>query len=335
MSKLGPGTTEANVTPEPQPRLFSESNGSPGIKGELENVVVIEDDEDNITLTPIKRPLGPLSASDAVTTSHSPIAPHSTPMNLDTTLSAPLGVIRERCRRANKSIHPDYLTVIYMDGKWTDVSCGVCNANASVNRESKALKFYGGIMGLNNHVRTAHVDEVGPTIADTLRTCNRRVVSDEDVALMKEGKEPKVQIVMCVGTVKRPRSIMQRNAQDKSPQNTNGTSANNDYASHVPSSATFGTKCDAVIATPTNNNRAALRASSSPPTSLTEISRENQLKKPGTVYDQFQQIEAKSKKEATALVKKRKFGEGVPSSKAQRYIERLFDDENDEELLST
>jgi hypothetical protein len=72
--------------------------------------------------------------------------------------------------------------------------CHVCGANAGVHET-----FFSGVTGLNRHIGSAHkrngVDvpfEV--TNDDILERCGRRLLSKEDVELIRAGEQPKVKI---------------------------------------------------------------------------------------------------------------------------------------------
>ncbi len=106
------------------------------------------------------------------------------------------------------------LTQYGAPGRWTEISCGICGAN--VQRRRGVNYYYSGIIGLFNHMRITHRDEAGPKkLTDTMRTCTRRFVSNQDVALLKKGEDPKHEIRMhvrippCEG-----RSVLHQNAFD-------------------------------------------------------------------------------------------------------------------------
>ena len=106
--------------------------------------------------------------------------------NLDSSFDVAPKDLNFRCQKA-KPIHPSFPTVIYLDNNWTEIACGHCGANASYRQNE--LKLYGGgFAGLYNHFRAAHKDETDVSAGAMVKTCRRRVVSDEDAELMKEGE---------------------------------------------------------------------------------------------------------------------------------------------------
>ena len=225
----------------------------------------------------------------------------------------------------------------------------------SNSQRYKAYKFYEGVKGLHCHCRPAHGHNIGISFADTVRACNRRVVSDEDVALMKEGNEPDVKIHMNVkGSLPMSKQVeggghtnemgpRRSFAEDKVPHNvaqypnwasqkvSQGVQTTSSILPRLGFSAGLAT---AGLATTATGSGIILKDSSLLSTSLNANMLPAQPPKVATLYEKFQEIEAESKKEATAVMKKRKLGEAVPSSMAQRHIERLFDDEREEGMLS-
>ena len=90
--------------------------------------------------------------------------------------------------------------VLLMDGKWTEVSCGVCGKNAM--KEGKELRYIGGIIGLYGHVASHFKERQDVSFAERFGHITRREVSQEDVELMMAGKAPKLAIPMYEGFVK-------------------------------------------------------------------------------------------------------------------------------------
>ena len=90
-----------------------------------------------------------------------------------------------------------------MDGKWTEISCGLCGANAGESREHKGVTFFKGPLGVFNHFRSYHDEyktlkeslDFAEVVLNVVQSFDRRLVSDEDVELLKQGKEPDVEIL--------------------------------------------------------------------------------------------------------------------------------------------
>ena len=89
-----------------------------------------------------------------------------------------------------------------MDRAWTEISCSSCGANALYDDKIAAIRFFGGIVGLHNHIKAKHEDGIADsTMVATLKLFKRRVVGKEDAALMKQGKAPKINIEFNKGHV--------------------------------------------------------------------------------------------------------------------------------------
>lgn len=85
-----------------------------------------------------------------------------------------------------------------MDGKWTEISCGVCGRNAT--KHGKSLEYIGHVQGLYNHIALSHFKgRTDLSFEDKFAHIKRREVSQEDVDLMLAGKAPKVEIPMDLG----------------------------------------------------------------------------------------------------------------------------------------
>lgn len=87
--------------------------------------------------------------------------------------------------------------MVYIDNKWAEISCGVCGANASYDRNLNQLKFFGGIIGLNNHIISHRVkDSAKPDIDVVLKCVEMRELSKEDVEAILADHNPKTKITM-------------------------------------------------------------------------------------------------------------------------------------------
>ncbi|KAK5119667.1 hypothetical protein LTR85_007496 [Meristemomyces frigidus] len=99
-------------------------------------------------------------------------------------------------RIAGKRGAPDMICeafsiVVLLNGSWCEIWCKDCGANASPFSGT----FFTGISGLNQHVIRTHKNHYRSiSVKDIMATCARRALSDEDVALIRQGKEPKVEI---------------------------------------------------------------------------------------------------------------------------------------------
>ena len=95
---------------------------------------------------------------------------------------------------------PNYEVVAYIDWKWTEIGCGLCGRNATFDKDKKQFKYIGGPNGLITHIRSHFTEPEDKVLTKLIDNISRREVSDEDVALMREGKDPKVEIEKNVGT---------------------------------------------------------------------------------------------------------------------------------------
>ncbi|TKA80143.1 hypothetical protein B0A55_03326 [Friedmanniomyces simplex] len=115
----------------------------------------LEDDDDNIVLTPRRR-RSTLPAKEPE------------PTRLD-------------------NIHPSFPTVIYLDGAWTEVWCNLCGANCCLTKH----KLFAGVRGLRDHWRQAHADQIDDrSLEACLANARRRVVSFVDAEHMRAGEAP-------------------------------------------------------------------------------------------------------------------------------------------------
>lgn len=115
----------------------------------------------------------------------------ATPFSLDT---RPSQLTLDSVRKA-KGIQ-NYESVVHIDGKWTEIWCGKCGRNAIIDNATKIPRFFGGAIGLVSHLRSHFKEEKElQRLVPVFEHIKRRHVSDEDVALMKAGKEPMVAII--------------------------------------------------------------------------------------------------------------------------------------------
>ena len=283
------------------PRSSSENKGPPAGK--------VKHDAEEPASTPAARAKPPgisqqVSTKTAARTQATPsrqttTTSQVTPSSLDKYLEAPATVLYNRYRKTNKPIHDNYPTVIYMDDKWTDVSCGVCGANASYRKKDDVMDFYfyGGFMGVLNHVRTAHKGELDISIANTLRTCNRRLVSDEDIALMRKGKDPKVKIPMSNGKqilVKHVDSSTGKAMLQQLPQDTINGRGVNPVKHSVPrsSSLVIAPSSQKIAVSPTTTTALTSRSTSTGAIAVTPAKR--QLEQHASIDNRHRPLEGDS-----------------------------------------
>jgi hypothetical protein len=124
--------------------------------------------------------------------------PRPKPTSLNTSITSPAALF-VRCRVSNKGISQAYPNVFYIDKKWIEISCGVCGANATYDTNLKLLKFFGGTIGLNNHIISHRVKDSAKPGFDVVLTCFKmRELSNEDVGLIQADRAPKTKITMCL-----------------------------------------------------------------------------------------------------------------------------------------
>jgi hypothetical protein len=116
-------------------------------------------------------------------------ASDTTSFSLDT---RPSQLSLDNVRRA-KGIQ-NYEAVVVMDGEWTEIWCGQCGRNATIDGATKMPRFFGSVIGLFNHIKSHFNETELKKLAPVFDHIKRRLVSDEDAALMKAGKEPTVAI---------------------------------------------------------------------------------------------------------------------------------------------
>lgn len=117
-----------------------------------------------------------------------------TPFNLNTT-----GDILLHEAKQVSEINELYLNVVFMDGKWTEIGCGICGKNAGYNQKAKGFKFFGQLVGTLNHIKSHFDKDTQKDVrrfTELFKHVTRRDVNQEDVDLMKAGEEPKVPITM-------------------------------------------------------------------------------------------------------------------------------------------
>ena len=132
----------------------------------------------------------PQESNGSVASAFQSRASDAAPFSLDT---RPSQLTLDSVRKA-KGVQ-NYESVVLMDEKWTEIWCGQCGRNATIDIGTKMPRFFGSAIGLINHVRS-HFNEQPELrrLAPLFEHVKRRHVSDEDVALMKAGKEPTVAI---------------------------------------------------------------------------------------------------------------------------------------------
>ena len=132
----------------------------------------------------------PQESNGSIADAYQSLASDATVFSLDTRPSQ----LTLDCVRKAKGIK-NYESVVHMDEKWTEIWCGQCGRNATIGIETKMPRFFGSAIGLVGHVKS-HFNEQPELrkLAQVFDHIKRRHVSDEDVALMKAGKEPTVAI---------------------------------------------------------------------------------------------------------------------------------------------
>lgn len=82
--------------------------------------------------------------------------------------------------RFPEQLNATYPHVVRLEGKWHELFCKICGANAREIHKS----FFNGARGLVMHVAKAHPVSGGVSHANALQYCTPRPVSDKDIALM-------------------------------------------------------------------------------------------------------------------------------------------------------
>ncbi|KAK5133823.1 hypothetical protein LTR08_007253 [Meristemomyces frigidus] len=98
-------------------------------------------------------------------------------------------VKRRRVSKDPDVLNAAYPTVVLIDGQWTEISCDECGANAG------ARGYFGGVSGLCTHKVRSHKSGKAVILATIIATCRRRLVSNEDVELIRKGGNPAVEIL--------------------------------------------------------------------------------------------------------------------------------------------
>ncbi|KAK5686674.1 hypothetical protein LTS10_002797 [Elasticomyces elasticus] len=81
-------------------------------------------------------------------------------------------------------IHPNFPTVIFFNGAWSEIWCGRCGSNSTQQR------FVTGAKGVHKHCYMAHKNELDKTLKDCIGAAKRRLVSATDVDRMRAGEAP-------------------------------------------------------------------------------------------------------------------------------------------------
>ena len=283
------------VVSNSRPTAPSESSHSPTSKEKQNATPAIEYDDDIPLAHRSRKPSSKSVIED--TGSGVLTSPQPVPKSLDTSLEGSNSTIYQRCCRADNPIHPNYPTVILMDRNWTEISCGLCGANASHDASDKQPKFHHGMLGLNVHCRADHGQRPGRNMKDTLRTCKRRVVSNEDVTLMQLGKQPKVRIVPNVGagalkdatpniTEGGQRSQYSQKASDRSFTEEQSTAAFRSALLEATSKS--GQPLDSAFTA--ISNRAALEGTSTESEEIAVNPRGKESSKGPTAYDEMHSV---------------------------------------------
>ena len=102
----------------------------------------------------------------------------------------------EKDTKANSRMD-NYPVVVFLDGRWTEISCNVCGRNALYDTQLETFRCFSGIQGLINHVKT-HITapDSRKDLSEVSELIKRRIVSDEDVQLMERGETPNIPIEM-------------------------------------------------------------------------------------------------------------------------------------------
>ncbi|TKA61365.1 hypothetical protein B0A55_11017 [Friedmanniomyces simplex] len=97
-------------------------------------------------------------------------------------------------------------TVVKLDNEWTEVWCHICGTNVNY-----LGKYFLGISGLHAHIvyhDGAGKRKSGITTDDLLANCGRRVLSQEDMALIRAGQQPVVKIGERYATARRISALL-------------------------------------------------------------------------------------------------------------------------------
>jgi len=85
-------------------------------------------------------------------------------------------------------IHKKFPTVIMLKGRWCELSCKYCGANASRNAR-RSTDSLGDLHGFHRHINQTHQDICGHVgYADVTDHCDARVVGNKDVTLLRQGR---------------------------------------------------------------------------------------------------------------------------------------------------
>lgn len=78
----------------------------------------------------------------------------------------------------------DFPLVVALDGKWHELECRLCHANAP----RTGTGFYQGVTSLKGHIKRAHAEE--DTDIETIKRCMVRTFDQADLEKLLVGKEP-------------------------------------------------------------------------------------------------------------------------------------------------
>ena len=102
----------------------------------------------------------------------------------------------EKETKANSRMD-NYPAVVFLDGKWTEICCNVCGRNALYDTQLEIFRYFSGLQGLTNHVKTHMIaPDSGKDSIEVSELIKRRIVSYEDVQLMERGETPNIPIEM-------------------------------------------------------------------------------------------------------------------------------------------
>ncbi|KAK0262076.1 hypothetical protein LTR48_002974 [Friedmanniomyces endolithicus] len=231
------------------------------------------------------------------------------------------------------SIHPDFPTVIYLKGVWTEMWCGRCGTNYNL----KTHKSFSGVKGLHEHWKHVHASQLEDRSQDAcLADSGLRVVSSSDAKLMRAGKGPRdVTIGNRIADDYLDRMLAKVPNRRHTASPALGTpnivassisSANNTLRAHkIPRASLTSTS---KLSAPTPVKRSKRPASTSPPASA----RTERL----TEYEAYQNLEAHAKADGTPRKKKKRSNSGRPDYriKTAEELEALQDEGSEEWEIS-